>query len=330
MKKHLIRLVGIAGVAGSVFALVVGGAAAHRTAPPQLTLGTPGTSHAVHVFPTAGVAAQLPAVVSQLTYHGGPIMKSASIYAIFWKPASGKLQDGTATSLSTTYKTVTTNFLSDYHGHSLANNNTQYSQNVGGTTTYITSAGSLVKSYIETANYPVSGCASSLGPNCITDAQIQAEVAHAMSVNGWTASPTKIFMLFTSKGENSCFDTSASFCAYTYYCAYHGAFGSTIYSNEPYADSRCQSPGSGQHFPTSADGDASANLASHELTEAITDPQLNAWFDASGEEIGDKCAWNFGSASWDGGLANEMWNGRFYDLQLEWDNHASGCVDVGP
>jgi hypothetical protein len=40
--------------------------------------------------------------------------------------------------------------------------------------------------------------------------------------------------------------------------------------------------------------DAANNLVSHEYAETITDPELNAWFDASGNEIGDKCAWNFG------------------------------------
>jgi hypothetical protein len=73
------------------------------------------------------------------------------------------------------------------------------------------------------------------------------------------------------------------------------------------------------------------NVTSHEITEANTDPELNAWWDSgNGEEIGDLCAWRFGTNTWDAGLANQMWNGRFYDLQLEYDNHTSGCVQVGP
>ncbi len=87
-----------------------------------------------------------------------------------------------------------------------------------------------------------------------------------------------------------------------------------------------------QHDPNGdVPSDAAVNVASHEITEATTDPELNAWWDsANGEEIGDLCAWMFGTTSWDGGLANQMWNGDFYDLQLEYDNHASGCVQVGP
>jgi hypothetical protein len=329
-KKKLVALGAAAVVTAAVVQALAGGAAARSASPPQLTLKAQNSS--IHVLPTPAVAKGLPALSTDLTYHGGAIMKTASAYLIFWLPTSRKLQDGTTTtSLSATYKGINTDFVNDYGGHGLANNNTQYSQVSGSTTTYIKSSASVAGSWTETASYPTSACASSLGKNCITDAQLQAEVTHAMSVNGWTPGPTHIFIVYTSSNETSCFDSTASFCAYTYYCAYHGVYGSdVIYANMPYADSRCQAPSFGQHFPRNADGDASANLTSHELTEAITDPNLDAWYDVNGEEIGDKCAWNFGLATWDGSLANEMWNGRFYDLQLEYDNHKSTCVDVGP
>jgi hypothetical protein len=63
--------------------------------------------------------------------------------------------------------------------------------------------------------------------------------------------------------------------------------------------------------------------ASHEFTEAITDPELNAWFTAQGNEIGDHlCAYDYGLFyNWDGGNANQMWNSRFYMLQTEYDNN---------
>ena len=81
--------------------------------------------------------------------------------------------------------------------------------------------------------------------------------------------------------------------------------------------------------------DAAASVASHELTEAITDPLLNAWWGAGGE-IGDLClnwyspALTFGNNTWDGGKANQMWDGSFFELQTEYDNHTSSCVQVGP
>ena len=72
-----------------------------------------------------------------------------------------------------------------------------------------------------------------------------------------------------------------------------------LYANQPYTDtSGVGAPGvcdSGQH-PNGDFADATINVLSHEHNETITDPDGNAWYDSSGNEIGDKCAWNFGSA----------------------------------
>jgi hypothetical protein len=40
-----------------------------------------------------------------------------------------------------------------------------------------------------------------------------------------------------------------------------------------------------------------ASIIAHELEEAATDPDLNAWYDRRGMENADKCAWTFGSTS---------------------------------
>ena len=80
------------------------------------------------------------------------------------------------------------------------------------------------------------------------------------------------------------------------------------------------------------------STTSHEITEAQTDPLLDAWYTAgsSGFEIGDLCAYDYGHLQgWDGGKANQNWNGHFYELQAEFDNEAyatlgDGCSQVGP
>src|SRR5262249_8205741 len=100
-------------------------------------------------------------------------------------------------------------------------------------------------------------------------------------------------------------------------------------ANIPYGNPNvCQSPA--QTTPNDAFADLAANTTSHEFMEAATDPLLNAWFDGSGNEIGDICNFNFGTNTWDGGLANQMWNGWFFEVQQEFDNHTSTCVQVGP
>jgi hypothetical protein len=39
---------------------------------------------------------------------------------------------------------------------------------------------------------------------------------------------------------------------------------------------------------------ALANVSGDELSEALADPHLNAWYDSGGAENADKCAWTFG------------------------------------
>jgi hypothetical protein len=252
------------------------------------------------------------------------------------------LQGGGKATLTSHYESVAHNFASDYAGHTIDNNNTQYNQRsptnkyVSGLST--TAAGdSFGGSYVDTDAFPASGCTdSAVTPhtNCITDTQLQAEIVKVMGKKGWTGGFGKIFLVYTGQGEGSCME---GLCAYTDYCAYHSSFTSgtqtVVYGNEPYADPNfCSASGKGQGFPTGdPPADSAANVASHEVSEAITDPELNAWWDsANGEEIGDLCAWTFRPNGYDAGKANQDWNGRFYDLQLEYDNFKAACVQNGP
>ena len=69
-------------------------------------------------------------------------------------------------------------------------------------------------------------------------------------------------------------------------------------------------------------------MTSHELSESITDPLLNNWYDSTGFENGDKCAWEFGPTTTGGGDVN--WNTHPYSIQPEGSNFSAGCVLSGP
>lgn len=312
--------------------------------PPGIPRLTPtANGHSVHIMPTVTGAAALVkgfADTGPLHYHtGGSIMPSATLYAIYWIPASGKLQNGGATTLPVAYQNLQTRLLADYPGHGLANINTQYYQ-LGFTPPWISTAGGLGGVAVDTSPYPASGCTDTATPgNCITDAQIQTEIQKVMTAKGWTGGLTKMFLLYTSSGEGSCFDAGSSSCAYTAYCAYHSFFGASpniIYANMPYGNlSVCAA---GQPSPNgNAVADSVMSTASHEISEAITDPLLNAWFTNSGNENGDLCAYNYGANTWWGGTANQAWQGSYYELQMEFDNHSwatfgagHGCAQAGP
>jgi hypothetical protein len=270
------------------------------------------------------------ATTAKVTYHGGKIIKASTTYAIFWRPP--KLQNGKATSFSSTYESLITRYFKDIGGSGLLNTATQYYQVVGGVKTAITDSSTFGGSWTDTSAYPASGCKDSATPgNCLTDAQIQAEITRAITANKWTPTQSKVFFLFTSSKEGSCFGSD---CAFQVYCAYHGQYtlGSHIvnYGNIPYAGTSLTACGDPVSPNNDIDADSAINLTSHEQMEAITDPASNAWYDSAGNEVADKCAWNYGTASLDGGKANESWNGHFYLVQEEWSNNGSHCVQAYP
>jgi hypothetical protein len=101
-------------------------------------------------------------------------------------------------------------------------------------------------------------------------------------------------------------DSTNASCAYVQYCGYHGAFSlngqPVIYANIPYGNPTvCAGT---QTFPNDPPGDVAANITSHDIMESTTDPLLNAWFDSSGNEIGDICLFNYGTNTWDGGQSD--------------------------
>jgi len=64
-----------------------------------------------------------------------------------------------------------------------------------------------------------------------------------------------------------------------------------------------------------------ASIISHEMEEATTDPDGNAWYStSSGMENGDKCAWNFGTTSTasNGAPYNQTFGSLKYLIQQNW------------
>jgi hypothetical protein len=82
---------------------------------------------------------------------------------------------------------------------------------------------------------------------------------------------------------------------------------------------------------------ALANVSAHELSEARSDPHLDAWFDSQGAENSDKCAWSFGptlvpfndGTSW---KLQGNWSNSAYNSTTRGYNNSSGqkgCIDGG-
>jgi hypothetical protein len=277
----------------------------------------------------AGLTYAAPAFANNMSYNGGQVVyPQVNIYNIFWGPP--KLQSGAATGFSAGYLTIMNRVSAWMPSHGLFNILTQYYQTVAGPTQYIQNKGGLAGTYLDTGAYPASACIAKGTPrNCVSDAQLQAEIRRVMLLNGWTGGVGKIFLMFTSSGEDTCDSTG---CSSADYCGYHSSFvlngQPVIYGIEPYVNPNgC---GNGKSPNNNPAADAAADTASHEIAEAVTNPFGDAWYNvASGNEVADLCT-GYGTLTWKSATANQMWNGGYFVLQQEWSNHSGTCLSVGP
>jgi hypothetical protein len=130
-----------------------------------------------------------------------------------------------------------------------------------------------------------------------------------------------VYMVLTDKATTA----TSGFC--TQYCGWHdhaSIGGKDIkYSFVGNAETQCASAcGATSPSPNNTPGaDATASVLAHELEEAVTDPDLNAWYSSfDGSENADKCAWNFGTTSLasNGAKYNQTFGTMKYLIQQNW------------
>ena len=125
------------------------------------------------------------------------------------------------------------------------------------------------------------------------------------------------------------------------FCAWHSAGtcnGVTVQfgfffnlDNDPGCDPEDTTTGHSE--PVAALG----NVSGHELSETLTDMHLNAWYDSSGAENSDKCAWTFGAkplkfsnrSSWkiQGNWSNNAYDSNQGYVDPSTGSKVRGCID---
>lgn len=213
--------------------------------------------------------------------------------------------------------------------------NIQYNQTFGG-------------SYVDGNPYPTTNaCQDGVDTYCVTNAQLTAQIGKVIAANNWpTFSTTTLYLIFTPANVGTCIYPGVAGggnpCTSNVFCAYHAVSNAGfIYAVEPDAlavpgDVLHPHPCDSGEAPAGNSADATINTVSHEQIEATTDPFNDGWISADGAhnnpEIGDLCAYDFGTALGGsaGTLYNQTINGHNYYLQLEYSNaansNAGGCV----
>ncbi len=260
-----------------------------------------------------------------VTFHGGSVMHSLTVYLIFWLP-HGYRYDVQG---SGHYESLMERYFSDVGGTPFYNIVTQYWDYQTG---WMQNSVTLGGTYVDTQ--PYSHRATSGDP--LYDSDISGEVERAMASNHWTADMTHAFFVFTGYGAEVCVNSTRSSCSFGHgkhvFCGYHSYTNDSqqaIYA-EIVDNYTCDgSLYSNLYVSPNGDwiADAQISAVSHEQFEAVTDPLITAWWAGSSEtgEVGDKCETVYGTYRPDGSNIT-LGHGHTYIVQAEWSNRINGCA----
>jgi uncharacterized repeat protein (TIGR02543 family) len=296
-----------------------------------------------------------------ITYGGGPVMDTTStpvtITPIYWTSSPS--------SFAPTYQGITEKFISDIAAASGSSTDflsvlTQYYS--GTSSTPILNSFVAGTPINDTDTYPTSGgCTADTGAvysdssgysACLTNAQIETEISSVLSAHSLPSDLNHLYLMYLPKGVESCLatanNTGGGSCTLSSqggaFCGYHSYFASglsdTVYADLPYAiaDSpsleTCSSDGGtlsgggtvGNQSPNgNVDADTEISVTSHEIGESLTDPNLNAWYDSTGNEVGDDCEYIYGDSLAFGGTPgaeyNQTINGDHYFIQEQFSDY---------
>ncbi len=234
--------------------------------------------------------------VLNLLWHNGPVMHTTTIDPVFWGSSwnNSSFRGDKQSGLDTLYSGIgNTPYL---------HTNAEYTDASGNVNTAAVSKGSDSIDLTATSGTPTTG-------------QVLAEVA---KVTNNSPTPGAYYPVYSDTPRGS-----------AGYCAWHSSGTiNGIQVEFGFFFNLDGDPGCDPGDPGTAHSqglEALANVSGHELSEMVTDPQLNAWSDQKGAENSDKCAWTFNG--------NVLIGGQNWRIQGNWSNAAAnartGYANVG-
>jgi len=258
-----------------------------------------------------------------INYHGGPVLKAnpVPLYVIWYGNWNGTGSNTAAT------RSLVEHFLSTLGNTPYEHIATTYGDTTGNVSGNVSFGGSTIVNSSTNLN----------------DTRLRNTVSNAISSGALPRDANGVYLVLSSSNINE----TSGFC--TQYCGFHthATLGGVdikygFIGNPDRCPSGCEIQRTGPNSPAANVGgaDGMINVIAHEQFEAITDPDLNAWFDSSGAEDSDKCNFNFGTTSTctstsicsaAGKAASAKFNVTFgnndWMLQQQWENAAGGkCV----
>jgi hypothetical protein len=267
------------------------------------------------VSEAAGSSSNKPLATNGISYHGGPVMRASTVNVYFiwygnWTNGARPSDSQTTVNLMNALFGATRGI----GGSSYFKINTTYSDTVGHPTGNISLLASTADNYSR---------GKQLG-----DSDILSIVSSAINSRALPKDANGLYFVLTTSDVGQ----SSGFC--TKYCGWHtgAAIGGVdikyaFVGNPDRCPSACEMQIVSPNGDPGADGMASIMV--HEASEAVTDPDLSAWYDSAGNENADKCAWKFGPVT--GTLGQGAYNQTFgtynWLIQMQWENSRGGGCD---
>ena len=252
-----------------------------------------------------------------INYHGGPILSGNPVpIHIIWY---GNWTNGPKPSDSATTVSLLEGFLasSSLGGSAYESINTTYGDNNNNVSGHLNFGSAVFDNYSQGNRF---------GDKTL-QAIVNSHVGHDLP-----ADTGAVYLVLTSSDVNETSGFCRTYCGFHTHATLNGLdIKYAFIGNVDKCPSGCEIQSTGPNSPAAGVGgaDGMANVITHETEEAITDPDLNAWFDASGNEDADKCNFKFGPTQTapNGAKFNQTFGGLNWMIQMEWENSRGGGCD---
>jgi hypothetical protein len=233
-----------------------------------------------------------------MNYYGGGVLVTDKTMAIFWGT------EWNTPSFAGDKITGIDQFFTNFGGSEYASTGDEYYQSVSGVKTHVTSGSTYLGHVIDASTAPAKALTTTTA------------VAEACAITGNNPDASALYLIYTSTGAGN-----------VNYCAWHswgtcsnGALIQVAYMPNLDGIAGCdpQDTVTGHSQGLAA----LANVTAHETMETLTDPRGRSWFDRSGNENGDKCAWSFPITATNLYGLSTLVDGSQWKLQMEWSNAA--------
>lgn len=230
-------------------------------------------------------------VTPVIAYHNGPLIATPVVYLLWY----GNWNRGNGTDTPAGQQIIR-----------------DWASSIGGSAHFQINSTYNISGWVVTGNVTYGGQATISGypqGTSLTDTEVKTVVNNAITSGKVPYNAAGVYFVLTSSDVSE----SSGFC--TQYCGWHTAAtpsaGHIRYSfvgNAARCISSCAAQSSSPNGNAGVDGMIS--VMTHELEEATTDPDLNAWYDSQGAENADKCAWTFGHFQY------QVGNGSWANIHL--------------